>query len=118
MEHRRFSRISFPGRASLSTLGHHYDTELLDISLNGALVRCPAAWPQESTSVTLHLPLAEAEATIVMEATVVHHNEQQLGLHCEAIDLDSISHLKRLVQLNLADDALLERELSELTSAD
>ncbi|MCH8538340.1 MAG: PilZ domain-containing protein [Alkalimonas sp.] len=118
MEHRRFSRISFPGPARLNTQGQHYDTELLDISLNGALVRCPAAWPQDSTSVTLHLPLAETEAEIVMTASVVHQNEQQLGLHCEAIDLESISHLKRLVQLNLGNEHLLERELSELTSAD
>jgi hypothetical protein len=118
MEHRRFSRISFPGPAQLSTQGQSYDTELLDISLNGALVRRPELWPQSTTSVTLRLPLAETEAEIVMNATVVHQNDQQLGLHCEAIDLESISHLKRLVQLNLGNEHLLERELSELTGAD
>ena len=118
MEHRRFSRISFPGPVQLSADGQTFNTVLLDISLKGALVRCPQHWPQDAGPVTLRLQLADAEAEIVMNAAVVHQHNQQLGLHCEAIDLDSISHLKRLVQLNLADEGLLERELSELTSVD
>ena len=31
------------------------------------------------------------------------------------IELDSIVHLKRLVELNLGDESLLERELTELS---
>lgn len=118
MEHRRFSRISFAGPAQLNAQGQSFDTELFDISLNGALVRRPELWPAHITSLTLRLLLADTETEILMTASVVHQNNQQLGLHCESIDLDSISHLKRLVQLNLGDEHLLERELSELTSAD
>ena len=39
---------------------------------------------------------------------------QSIGFHCQLIDLDSITHLKRLVELNLADEGLLHRELSAL----
>jgi len=41
----------------------------------------------------------------------VEHNLTALRQH---IDLDSISHLRRLVELNLGDEALLERELAAL----
>ena len=38
------------------------------------------------------------------------------GLHCLAIDIDSVTHLRRLVELNLGDPALLEREVSALVA--
>ena len=37
-----------------------------------------------------------------------------VGMVCRHIDVDSISHLRRLVELNLGDEALLERELAAL----
>jgi hypothetical protein len=37
-------------------------------------------------------------------------------LLCESIDLDSITHLRRLVELNAGDPALLERELTALVA--
>ncbi len=38
----------------------------------------------------------------------------ELGLRCEDIDVDSITCLRRLVELNLGEPELLERELSAL----
>lgn len=118
MDNRRFHRISFHGPASVKTATSTYATELLDLSLKGALVARPADFPSETDLLELHFPLQDSALCIVMQARVAHQTEQLLGLHCEKIDLDSISHLKRLVQLNLGDDQLLERELSELSHAD
>ena len=36
------------------------------------------------------------------------------GLLCKGIDLDSVTHLRRLIELQLGDPALLERDLAEL----
>jgi hypothetical protein len=36
---------------------------------------------------------------------------------CKEIDLDSISHLRRLIELNLGDQEELERELGALLKA-
>jgi hypothetical protein len=41
-----------------------------------------------------------------------------LGFVCRHIDLESISHLRRLVELNLGDESLLERELAALGEED
>jgi len=49
-----------------------------------------------------------------MTASVAHIDPTRIGFICEHIDLDSITHLKRLVELNLGDEELLHRELSSL----
>ena len=38
------------------------------------------------------------------------------GLICRNLDIDSATHLRRLVELNLGDPKLLERELSALVT--
>lgn len=45
---------------------------------------------------------------------MAHCNGEQAGLLCLTIDIDSVTHLRRLVELNLGDTDLLERELSHL----
>ncbi|MDP4529830.1 PilZ domain-containing protein [Alkalimonas delamerensis] len=118
MDNRRFHRIAFQGPASLHLGKQHYETTLLDLSLKGALVTRPETLPEHVQQMELHFPLQDSQLSIQMLVSIAHQRENLLGLHCEKIDLDSISHLKRLVQLNLGDDQLLERELSELTHKD
>ena len=54
-----------------------------------------------------------------MQVTVVHIETEEesieIGLDCTAIDLDSISILRRLIELNLGDSKQLNKELSELS---
>ena len=49
-----------------------------------------------------------------MEVSVAHIEESRIGFYCQHIDIDSISHLHRLVELNLGNEKLLEREMSEM----
>ena len=49
-----------------------------------------------------------------MDVWVAHEENKELGLKCKDIDVDSITHLRRLIELNLGDPDLLERELSAL----
>lgn len=49
-----------------------------------------------------------------MEGQVAQRQSRRLGFQCNRIDLESMSQLKRLVELNLGNEALLERELTEL----
>jgi hypothetical protein len=52
--------------------------------------------------------------TISMSTTVTHVAGRRVGLRCDNIDLDSVTHLRRLVELNAGDPNLLDRELSAL----
>ena len=50
----------------------------------------------------------------MMEGVVAHSARGLIGIACRSIDLDSITVLRRLIELNLGDAALLERDLQAL----
>lgn len=113
---RKFSRIAFQSEASLFLPDGQYVVEILDLSLQGALIHPNAnMFVTVGTNCTLKIRLDDVGSTIRMEATVVHHMANYYGLACREIDLDSVTHLRRLVELNLGDEALAEREFALLT---
>jgi len=114
---RQFSRIQFQTEARLSLPHGECGVEVLDLSLKGALVRVERPLEERVGSKgTLIVRLDEMGTVIHMGVVVSHQAGKDLGLVCHEIDLDSITHLRRLVELNLGDERLLERELSHLTS--
>ena len=116
-ETRKFSRLPFQTESSLidpSTKQRH-PSRLLDISLKGALAERPTFWnPEPGHHCQLEIHLPDSNVFITMEAVVAHVEPTHLGLHCLSIDLESITHLRRLMELNLGDSSLLERELFAL----
>lgn len=42
-----------------------------------------------------------------MQATVMHVEGRNIGLRCDEIDIDSITTLRRVIELNAADPVLL-----------
>jgi hypothetical protein len=118
-ERRHFTRIPIDNPAVLSCHGRQWRSRLLDLSLKGALIERPSGYAgQTGEQCTLEILLEPQEVVITMKGNMVHSEEGHLGFRCAHIDLESISHLKRLVELNLGDEAVLERELSELVSTD
>ena len=114
-EKRVFQRIFFKSAVEITTPDQSFSTELIDLSLNGALIQLPSDWvPVMNQDVKLEIHLSDGETTISMEATITHIEEHQVGLKRNHIDMESISHLRRLVELNLGDDELLHRELEHL----
>ncbi len=114
-DHRRFSRIPFVARARLHGQGLDWPSELIDISLKGALVtQPPGVTLRIGEPLRLDLSVDDGAATIHMDAEVAHCGGGRVGLHCRHIDLQSITHLRRLVELNLGDPARLDRELHAL----
>jgi hypothetical protein len=114
-ERRRFSRISFHRPAELDVVGARASCEVLDLSLRGALVEAPPGFePAPGAPCTLLVRLDSGEAQIRMEGEIAHREGRQVGVRCLEIDLDSISHLRRLVELNVGDDEILHRELGAL----
>lgn len=114
-ERRRFQRILFDAPVTIESKSGSLNAILLDISLKGALIKLPDQWPHGSEHpVKLHIPLDENRSFIHMDGVVVHAEADRLGVLCEHIDMDSITHLRRLVELNLGNPELLERELKAL----
>ncbi|NMG67747.1 PilZ domain-containing protein [Azoarcus indigens] len=117
-EQRKFSRIRFQSGAHLLVDDTETACEICDLSLKGALL----VLQEESTPASLEvggrcmleLRLDDAGTAVRMEGDVAHREGRRLGLVCREIDLDSITHLRRLLELNLGDAALLNREFSAL----
>lgn len=123
-ERRHHSRITFhtlatlarkttPGAASPANTDP-INVLVLDLSLKGALLTVPA---ETRLTVGEHCTLSvqlDTDDLIRMECKVAHHEGERTGLLCLTIDIDSVTHLRRLVELNLGDPELLERELSAL----
>lgn len=115
-ERRRFWRATFHAPATLSDERAQCTATLEDISLKGALLEVPGDWSTEvggTCNVTLRLG-AEGGPCISMHGRVRHREGRRIGVECESIDLDSITHLRRLVELNSGDPAMLEAELAAL----
>ncbi|WP_027853750.1 PilZ domain-containing protein [Marinobacterium litorale] len=113
-ERRRFSRIPFDAGCELHTPSGPVEVQLVDISLRGALIE--SAKPlslTEGESVSLHIYLAN-DVLIEMPGTVKHLDGRQYGFRAGEMDLESVSHLRRLIELNLGDETQLERELEAL----
>lgn len=113
-ERRHFSRIFFTAEVKLQCGDNEFTCRLLDISLKGALLDIenqPSSFQSEVCR--LIVPLGEDEE-IVMKGGIVHMEENHLGMRCSEVDLESMTNLRRLVELNLGDSAMLDRELTEL----
>jgi hypothetical protein len=117
LERRRFIRIPFSSTAHIkSKAGDMYlNCHVHDVSLKGLLITRPRDWQgQLNDAYQIDLLLEDGSIVIKMDAVIAHIAEDAIGFVCEQIDLDSISHLKRLVELNLGDEDLLHRELHML----
>jgi hypothetical protein len=86
----------------------------LDISLKGLLVEHPQKIiirPEDLC--TIKLILGE-DIAIDMQAKVTHTDDSHLGLQWVDIDLDSLTRLRRLLELNSSDPEEVNRELAKL----
>ncbi len=117
-DRRQFSRITFDRPTVLRQGDSQWEVNLLDLSLKGLLIETPADWRADTSATfeaTIHL---NDEVSITMQLGWRHAEFGRTGFECVYIDIDSISHLRRLVELNLGDPDMLERELSVLGTPD
>lgn len=113
-DRRRFKRIAFDAKTELRQGEKRWQVQLVDLSLKGLLIERPEPWQADTREpFTADIKLSN-ETHVQMEARLTHDDHGQLGFVCEHISLESISHLRRLIELNLADHDELERELAAL----
>jgi len=111
---RRFKRFAFDARTELSQGQYIWPVKLIDLSLKGLLIERPEPWlgdREQDFHVDIHL---SDDVEIEMDVQLRHEDHGQLGFVCRHISLESIQRLRRLIELNLADEAELERELGAL----
>lgn len=93
-----------------------WEIEVRDISLNGLLITQPETWQGGvDDEVDVDIPLdADRNSFVIMHCRVAHIDNKKLGLERLRIGLDSVTHLRRLLELNLGSVDKVNREFSEL----
>lgn len=117
-EKRQFSRFAFDSIVILEKEQQQWESSLQDISLKGALVSKPENWDDDKDGefkLSIHIDNSDHE--INMDVHLAHTEKDQIGFHCEKIDLDSVTNLRRLVELNLGDEKMLEREIANMIAS-
>ena len=116
-ERRNYSRVKFDAEISLIDGDKIYPAHLADISLNGALVGYAGTSPlPKGSTCTLQISLNGAELVLTIESKVVFTGDEHIGLKFQGIELESLTHLRRLLELNVGDPDKVKQELFFLAS--
>tara|TARA_R110001583_G_scaffold767_3_gene7110 strand:- start:2133 stop:2522 length:390 start_codon:yes stop_codon:yes gene_type:complete len=118
-ERRQFSRIHFQSACSLNfskiVAESNLTASLLDISLDGALLTISH---ETSTligeQVEMQLTLDGSDVTLLLNGIVCHQQQALLGIQFTKIDIETMAHLKRLIELNSGDSENMHREFAQL----
>ena len=115
-ERRLFSRIIFRAKADLHQGAHTWQSAVRDLSLQGLSVDLPAGGQLQAEKPVRAVIHLARDTVIQMSLRLAHATDAKLGFRCENIDIDSIGHLRRLLELNSGDPRTCERELADLAS--
>ncbi len=114
---RQFNRIAFDAPVTLHGDDGDWASKLIDISLKGVLVTRPKNWNHsDNDEFDISVVLEDHDSIINMNVKQVHIKNETLGFQCVSIDLESVSILKRLVELNLGDEHILDRDIRNMLS--
>ncbi len=112
MEERKFRRIPFEAELQLAVDDHNWSCRLLDIALKGILMESPVPLSLPlGTMVSLSLPLPGSPISLDFEAELVHHEGNRLGFRFLHENLETLTHLRTLLELNTGDPDGIRSEL-------
>jgi len=114
-ERRQYKRVEFDASAKLSKDNQTFDCQIIDLSIHGVLLR-PHGVIRSTVDALyeLEIPLSDKQNSVKMTLKLMHQHPDNLGFICESIDLDSITHLRKIVELNSGSPELLERDFQSL----
>jgi hypothetical protein len=116
-QRRVFTRIPFDAdyRLQNPNADKHWKGRVVDLSLKGTLIERPEELhPELGEEFVVELLLGSDSLKVVMLVSVAHFDENNIGFRCLHIDLESISHLRKILEFNLGNPEMVEREISEM----
>jgi len=112
MDERRFRRVPFVTEVQLVAGAQRRSCQLLDIALKGALLEGDGPWTLPiGTRASLTIPLPDSPITLDFDAELVHHEGAHLGFRFLHEDLETFTHLRKLLELNSGDPEGIRSEL-------
>lgn len=116
IERRRFSRIVYQAQAVITQESTQVDASVNDLSLHGLLASSDQADVLDiNKQINVEFSLSGSDVTIQLVGNIVGLNNNVIRVAIDHIDIESIGHLKRLIELNVGDDELLHRNIEHLS---
>lgn len=113
VERRNFQRVPFATEAEINCEEKKIHGELLDISLQGALIEGKGNIPFETGNICeLSVLLVDSEITLQFDVDLVHREDNRLGFKFIGEDTETMTHLKRLLELNIGSSEIIDKEIS------
>ena len=113
VERRNFQRVPFATEAEINCEEKKFHGELLDISLQGALIEGKETIPFKTGNICeLSIHLVGSEITLQFDVDLVHREDNRLGLRFIGEDTETMTHLKRLLELNIGSSEIIDKEIS------
>ena len=115
-DRRQFERVHYEGEAVLSWGDHPPVTVVVEnLSLKGVLLRNlpEGSAPAKGETAKLAITLSH-EAQMNMSFQVAFLSGTRLGAKWTEIDVDGMTHLRRLIALNLGDATRVDEELAQM----
>ncbi|MGW8313633.1 MAG: PilZ domain-containing protein [Desulfuromonadales bacterium] len=109
---RRFRRIPFVTQVTLSSGQDSWTGELLEIALKGALVETKCLLPFDlGTECTLCMTLPGSPISLEFQAKLIHSENSHYGFKFISEDIETLTHLRKLIELNTGDAETTRGEL-------
>ncbi|WGW00952.1 PilZ domain-containing protein [Vibrio sp. YMD68] len=117
VEKRRFSRVVYKASAVVMQGNTSVDAHIQDLSLHGLLLSAEPSCNQlnENQVADVRFSLPDSDIAIQMTVNLIKIDNNIIRASINHIDIDSISYLKRLIELNVGDDSLLHRDIEHLS---
>ncbi len=109
---RRFSRVRCLENCTVETGSATSEVKLLDISLRGALVEHDSGLPvSRGDRWKITFRLNHSDIVLQFDAEVIHCHEMTAGVKFVEMDLDTLTHLRSLLEARTVNPDLVRHEL-------
>jgi len=111
MADRRFQRVPFQAETRVVANDSAWACRLLNIALKGALLESDQLPIEPGTICDLEIVLPGTGIPLEFSAVLVHHADNRYGFKFLRIDLSTLTHLRKLLELNTGDAECVRKEL-------
>jgi hypothetical protein len=119
VQKRRFSRISFAEKSIVEFGGSFFEVDLLNISLKGALVQFGEGIEcRQGDTWKLSFHLGNSDINMEFKAVVAHTGGNLAGVKFVETDLNTMIHLRNLMEARTMDPEKVRSELNFLIETD
>jgi hypothetical protein len=113
MNNRHFRRIHFETEVSLGAGDKTYTGQLFDVALKGAMIGTETPLPFTiGDKCNLGIVLPGTPISLNFQAELIHQEELCYGFKFISESLETLTHLRKLIELNTGDAEATRSELS------